>query len=216
MLSLAVGAHVREVLCIGAHCDDIEIGCGGALAQLAQANPSLTITLATFTSDATRAAESRAAVAQLLGHDRPVRLELYEFRNSYFPAQWADIKAQMEALRATVQPDLVFTHCAHDRHQDHRVLNELTWNAFRSHLVLEFEIAKYDGDLGAPNVFVPLSKALVDRKIATLLSSYASQGSKPWFTADAFAGLMRMRGIECQSPSGFAEAFYVRKLCLSA
>jgi LmbE family N-acetylglucosaminyl deacetylase len=216
MLSLAIGQRVREVLCIGAHCDDIEIGCGGALLQLAEANPALSITLATFTSDATRAAESRAAVAKLLGSGREVRLETYAFRNSYFPAQWADIKAQMEALRATVQPDLVFTHFERDRHQDHRVLSELTWNAFRDHLVLEFEIAKYDGDLGAPNCFVPLAKATVDRKLDTLLTCYPSQAKKPWFTADAFAGLMRLRGIECQAPSGFAEGFYARKICLGA
>jgi LmbE family N-acetylglucosaminyl deacetylase len=214
MLSLNVASQIGEVLCLGAHCDDVEIGCGGTLVTLARANPQLKITIAAFTSDPERAAESRAAVERLLP-GVAVRLELYEHRNGYFPAEWAAIKERVEALRGSVRPDIVFTHYERDRHQDHRVLAELTWNAFRNHLILEYEIPKYDGDLGAPNTFVGLAREVVDHKIATLMRSFPSQAAKRWFTEDTFRGLMRLRGVESVSDSGFAEAFYARKLLLA-
>ena len=215
MMSLEIPPSVRRVLCIGAHCDDVEIGCGGTLLALAQARPDLELTVAVFASDETRAKETRAALAELLGERARLRLELATFRNSYFPGEWTRIKERIEALRRTMQPDLVLTHCREDLHQDHRVLGELTWNAFREHWILEYEIPKYDGDLGRPTVYVPLDARTAERKIDVLLRCFASQAGKPWFTAETFRALMRLRGIECQAAGGYAEAFYSRKLALT-
>lgn len=166
-----------------------------------------------FTSDLVREAESRAALARLLPNHRP-RLEFCTFRNGYFPAEWAAIKERIESLRTTVQPDLILTHNEHDKHQDHRVLAELTWNAFRDHLILQYEIPKYDGDLGRPQLYVPLELEVVELKERVLIDSFVTQAEKRWFTADTFHGLMRLRGIEAAAPDGFAEAFYARKLVL--
>ncbi|HPF25242.1 MAG TPA: PIG-L family deacetylase [Steroidobacteraceae bacterium] len=213
MLSLSTDEQLREVLCMGAHCDDVEIGCGGTLATLARARPDLRITVVVFTSDLVREAESRAALARLLPNHRP-RLEFCTFRNGYFPAEWAAIKERIESLRTTVQPDLILTHNEHDKHQDHRVLAELTWNAFRDHLILQYEIPKYDGDLGRPQLYVPLELEVVELKERVLIDSFVTQAEKRWFTADTFHGLMRLRGIEAAAPDGFAEAFYARKLVL--
>jgi LmbE family N-acetylglucosaminyl deacetylase len=204
------------ILCIGAHCDDIEIGCGGALAEWASLYPQARFVWAVFSGTESRIAETRAAAKALLGADHRVDLHFYGFRDSYFPAQFAEIKDALAGLGRQVQPDLVLTHYERDRHQDHRVLAELTWNVFRNHLVLEYEIPKYDGDLGAPNLFVPLSAAVAARKVEALLTSFASQRGRDWFTADTFNALLRLRGIESKAPSGLAEAFYARKLVLGA
>jgi LmbE family N-acetylglucosaminyl deacetylase len=206
-----IPAELREVLILGAHCDDVEIGCGGTLALLARRHPQLRIRVAVFSGDATRAAETRAAIAALAPSSH-CSLELFEFRDGFFPVDWSAIKERFETLKGRCQPDLVLTHHEHDRHQDHRTLCELTWNTFRNHLVLEYEIPKYDGDLGRPNAYVPLDAQTVRLKIDTLLQCFTSQRGKRWFTDDLFAGLMRVRGMECNSPSGFAEAFYARKL----
>jgi LmbE family N-acetylglucosaminyl deacetylase len=211
MLTLPLSSRVREVLCVGAHCDDIEIGCGGTLAALASAQPALRVTAVIFSSDATRAAESRAAFARLIPAGVQVDLQLHEFRDGFFPAEWGAIKECFIGLQRRCKPDLVLTHYEHDRHQDHRIVSELTWNAFRNHLVLEYEIPKFDGDLGQPNFYVPLAKDIVDRKCAALLDSFSSQRDKPWFTADVFTSIMRLRGVESRAPSGCAEAFYARK-----
>lgn len=215
MLNLPLPPSLRRVLCIGAHCDDVEIGCGATLLAIARSRPDIELTIAVFTSEDERAAESTKALQELLGTSVRWQLQFGTFRNSYFPAQWSDVKQHMEAIRQQSKPDLIFTHCRDDLHQDHRTLAELTWNAFRDHWVLEYEIPKYDGDLGRPNIFVPLDAELVERKIETLLRCFPSQAAKGWFTADTFRGLMRLRGIECQSPGGFAEAFFSRKLTLS-
>jgi LmbE family N-acetylglucosaminyl deacetylase len=204
------------ILCIGAHCDDIEIGCGGALAPWASLYPQARFVWAVFSGTAERVAETRAAAKALLGPDHSVDLHFYSFRDSYFPAQFAEIKDAFAGLGRQVQPDLVLTHYERDRHQDHRVLAELTWNVFRNHLVLEYEIPKYDGDLGAPNLFVPLSAAVAARKVEALLTSFASQRGRDWFTADTFNALLRLRGIESKAPAGLAEAFYARKLVLAS
>ncbi|GMV31412.1 MAG: GlcNAc-PI de-N-acetylase [Rhodanobacteraceae bacterium] len=214
MLNLGLPPALRRVLCIGAHCDDVEIGCGATLLAIARARPDVELTIAVFTSEAGRDVESTRALQELLGTSVQWRVQFATFRNSYFPAQWSDIKQHLERIRQQSKPDLIFTHCRDDLHQDHRTLAELTWNVFRDHWVLEYEIPKYDGDLGRPNVFVPLDDALVERKVETLLRCFRSQADKPWFTADTFRGLMRLRGIECQSPGGFAEAFFSRKLTL--
>jgi LmbE family N-acetylglucosaminyl deacetylase len=213
MLSLSLGdENLREVLFLGAHCDDVEIGCGGTLAALGRARPDVQLHVVMFSSDSTRAAESRAALARLLPADAKCRVEMHEFRDGFMPMQWAAIKERFEELKRRCRPDLIFTHHEHDRHQDHRAVCELTWNTFRDHTVLEYEIPKYDGDLGRPGVFVPLTRETVQHKIDTLLQSFASQAGKRWFSADLFSGLMRLRGMECNAESGFAEAFYARKL----
>jgi LmbE family N-acetylglucosaminyl deacetylase len=215
MLSLQL-ADPRTFLCIGAHCDDIEIGCGGTLSHWAQLYPQARFVWAVFAGDAVRVGESRSAARALLGESTRVEFRLHEFQDSYFPAQFAQIKEAIGALRRDLAPDVVLTHFEHDRHQDHRILSELTWNAFRDHLVLEYEIPKYDGDLGRPNVYVPLPEPLARHKAEALPASFPSQGGRDWFTADTFLALMRLRGIECRAPSGFAEAFHGRKLVVGA
>jgi LmbE family N-acetylglucosaminyl deacetylase len=167
-----------------------------------------------FSGDATRAAESRAAIARLLPTAANCSVEIHEFRDGFFPVEWSRIKERFEDLKARSRPDLVFTHYEQDRHQDHRAICELTWNTFRNHVVLEYEIPKYDGDLGRPGVYAPLSNEIVQHKIDTLLQSFPSQAGKRWFSSELFSGLMRVRGMECNAESGFAEAFYARKLAL--
>jgi LmbE family N-acetylglucosaminyl deacetylase len=200
------------VLCLGAHCDDIEIGCGATLIRLAREYPGTRFVWAIFAGEGAREQESRAAAQQLT--PAGCELRFHNFRDRFFPSQAEAIKEAFDALRATVQPQLVFTHFLEDRHQDHRVIAELTWNTFRAHLILEYEIPKYEGDLGRPNVFVPLDPADLDRKVACLLESFPSQRARSWFTADTFRALARLRGIESGAVSGFAEAFHGRKLCL--
>ena len=201
------------VLCLGAHSDDIEIGCGGLLMQLHQRYPGLRFVWEVFSGDDERERETRTAAAMLLGNAN-IEVTVHKFRGSYFPHCASQIKDTFEEIRARVNPDLVLTHFLTDRHQDHRVISELTWNTFRSHAVLEYEIPKYDGDLAHPGVFCPISESLVEKKINTLLECFGSQRSHQWFDADLFRGLMRVRGIECNSPTRFAEAFHARKLVL--
>lgn len=202
------------VLCLGAHCDDIEIGCGGAMIEMQKRMPRLNFVWVLFSGEEERERESRAAARMLMGKDANLTLTVHKFRGSYFPHCASEIKDAFEALRKKIKPDLIFTHYLNDRHQDHRVLSELTWNTFRSHAVLEYEIPKYDGDLAHPGVFFALSQEAVDRKVATLMECFASQRSHQWFDPELFRGLMRLRGIECNAPSRYAEAFHARKLVL--
>jgi LmbE family N-acetylglucosaminyl deacetylase len=204
----------RTILCVGAHCDDIEIGCGGTIATWARQFPAARFVWCVFSGDPTRLRETQAAAAALVGDQGRIDFVMHEFRDSYFPADWGAIKDAFSALRDSVEPDVILTHHEHDRHQDHRLLAELSWNAFRNHLILEYEIPKYDGDLGRPNVFVPLSRELAERKVEVLLTHFASQRARSWFTAETFLGLTRLRGLECGSPDGHAEAFFGRKLLL--
>ena len=201
------------VLCIGAHCDDIEIGCGATLLRWSRDYPGIRFVWAIFSGETGREEESRTAAAALIDNGR-CELRFHAFRDRFFPSQGEAIKQAFDALKAAVTPDVVFTHCLEDRHQDHKVMADLTWNTFRAHLILEYEIPKYEGDLGHPNVFVPHTAADLDRKVACLLESFPSQRSRSWFTADTFRALARLRGIESGAPSGFAEAFHARKLCL--
>jgi LmbE family N-acetylglucosaminyl deacetylase len=204
-------AKMRRVLCIGAHCDDVEIGAGATLIAWSQRCPGVRFDWVLFSGDDQREAESRAAAARIhVGGDYSVRV--LRFRGSYFPAEYGAIKDVMEALRDGPEPDLVLTHRLEDRHQDHRVLAELTWGTFRRHQILEYEIPKYEGDLGQPNVYVPLDETHVTAKLALLMECFPSQRHRAWFTEDLFRGHLRLRGIECNAPSGFAEAFYARKL----
>jgi LmbE family N-acetylglucosaminyl deacetylase len=214
-LSVDGAGNVESVLAIGCHSDDIEIGCGGTLLALLARNPEVEITWLVLSADGERAEEARqSAAAFLAGAKREPKVILESFRDSFFPYTGSDVKEAFERLKPSVSPQLVFTHTGTDLHQDHRLVAELTWNTFRNHLILEFEIPKYDGDLGSPNVFVPLEADLVDRKIQLLLDSFGSQRSRHWFTDDVFRSLMRLRGMEANSPTGYAEGFRCRKLQL--
>ena len=203
--------QVKCILLLGAHCDDIEIGCGGTALRLAEWYPDAAIVWVVLSSDAVREREARAAAGLFLAGVRDASIEVKNFRNGFFPFVGADIKAYFEQLKARLSPDLVFTHYRDDLHQDHRVVGELTWNTFRNHMILEYEIPKYDGGLGSPNCFVPLDASLRDRKVDHIMACFESQRDKQWFTPDTFGGLMRLRGIECNTPGGYAEAFYCRK-----
>ncbi len=205
---------IKKVLCLGAHSDDIEIGCGATLLRLIQENPDIQIYWFVFNANGVRVREARKSAAEFLRGTKSSKIRIAKFQESYFPSHWPAIKNAFEEVKRGFNPDLVLTHYRDDRHQDHRVLSDLAWNTFRNHLVLEYEIPKYDGDLGIPNVFIPVAQELVEQKVAALLRHFQSQSTKQWFTADTFRALMRLRGIECVSPSGFAEAFYGRKLVL--
>jgi LmbE family N-acetylglucosaminyl deacetylase len=211
-LSLLHGdARVRRVLALGAHADDIEIGCGATLLALARAH-ELEVTWIVLGADRIREQEARASAASFLGAAATV--ECHGFRDGYFPYVGGSVKDVFEELKSRLDPDLILTHVRHDLHQDHRLVCELTWNTWRDHLILEYEIPKYDGDLGAPNVFVPVSAEHAREKVRLLAGSFASQSDKHWFDEEVFLGLMRLRGMEARSPTGYAEAFVCRKLTL--
>lgn len=202
-----------RILCLGSHSDDIEIGCGGTILRLLSEYPNCRFHWVVFSAIGERKAEAERAAHAFAGADRLDSLTLKEFPDGFLPFVGAEVKATFEQLKATT-PDLIFSHQPHDAHQDHRLLSELTWNTFRNHLILEYEIPKWDGDLGRPSVFVPLEAEVVQTKIRHLLESFASQRSKNWFDESTFQALMRLRGMECNAPSGYAEAFYGRKLVL--
>jgi LmbE family N-acetylglucosaminyl deacetylase len=211
--SLGLSSHpLQRVLCLGAHCDDIEIGCGGTLLKLIEAQPNLHIDWIVFSSTPERAQEATASAHAYLQPLASKAVRVLPFRDGFFPYHGAAIKEEFEQLKATGSPDLIFTHCRQDLHQDHRVLHELTWNTFRDHLIWEYEIPKYDGDLGSPNLFVHLDRVQCARKIELLLAHFATQANKHWFTDETFRALMRLRGIESRAPEHYAEAFYCRKI----
>jgi len=217
MLGLALNGHAGaplSILCLGAHADDIEIGCGGALLTLLRRHPQSRVRWVVFAASQARAHEARLSATAFLQHAGSAEIVVHNFRDGYFPAQFAELKDQFEADKGGFTPDLVFTHARHDHHQDHRILAELSWNTFRNHLVLEYEILKYDPDLGNPNLFVPLAPELADSKVGALMTHFTSQHDRHWFTPETFYGHMRVRGVQCAAPSGFAEAFYAPKLCL--
>ncbi len=188
---------------------------GGSIRKLVRSQPDAAFVWVTLSSDAQRAVETRAAAARLLAGAKEASVRVERFRPSYFPYDGGAIKDYFETLKQSVRPDLIFTHYQRDLHQDHRVANELTWNTFRDHLILEYEIPKYDGDMGSPNVFVPLTADELNAKIDLLLECFPSQKSHAWFTRSTFEAIARLRGIECNAPDGFAEAFYVRKATLT-
>jgi LmbE family N-acetylglucosaminyl deacetylase len=205
---------VRRILCLGAHSDDIEIGVGGTLLKLAEQRSDLEIWWVVFSAPGSRAEEARRSANEFLSNLSRKEIKIGSFRESYFPSEWPAIKEWFEEIKAKIDPDVVFTHYRQDRHQDHRVLSDLAWNTFRNHLILEYEILKYDGDLGQPNVFIPLSQEIANRKVDLLLKHFQTQSTKHWFTRDTFQAMHRIRGIECASTTGRAEAFYSRKLVL--
>jgi LmbE family N-acetylglucosaminyl deacetylase len=203
-----------RVLCLGAHSDDIEIGCGGTILRLCEHYPGLHVRWAVFSASDERRREAEAAAALFLRGAASASVSVDSFRDGFFPYEGAAIKERFETIRREFTPDLVFTHYRHDRHQDHRQISDLTWNTFRNHLVLEYEIPKYDGDLGAPNLFVPLPEEVARRKVECLFEAFSSQRAKQWFSEETFLGLMRLRGIEAGESARYAEAFHARKALL--
>ena len=203
-----------QVVCLGAHADDIEIGCGGLILDMLKEHASAQVHWIVFSGNARREREARAGARSFLRGARQPRVAVHRFRDGFFPSESAKIKSVFEKLKATVAPDLVLTHYRDDRHQDHRVISDLTWNTFRDHLVLEYEVPKYDGDLGTPNCFVPLDRDTCDRKVECLMQAFGSQRDRHWFSPETFMGLMRLRGVECRAPGGYAEAFYARKFVM--
>ena len=215
-LSPALRSDRRHViLFLGAHSDDIEIGCGGTVLQLARSDLDIEIHWVVFSAINQRRNEAEASARDFLEGIPTISVELHDFPDAYFPAHYGLLKDSFKALAHRLNPDIVFTHYRNDLHQDHRTISELTWNAFRDNLILEYEIPKYDGDFGQPNLFVPLSKEFCQMKTAKLHRHFKSQENKSWFTEDFFSSVMRLRGIEACSPTDYAEAFYSRKASLT-
>jgi len=202
-----------KILCLGAHSDDIEIGCGGTILRLAQQYPGCEFHWVVFAAIDVREAEARRA-ASLFAGPRLKTLLLKTFQDGFMPYVGGEVKTIFEEELKQLSPDLIFTHNNQDAHQDHRLLSELTWNTFRDHFILEYEIPKYDGDMGRPSVYVPLEKDTGQSKVRHLMEAFPSQRSKRWFEEETFVSLLRLRGMECNAPSGYAEAFYCRKLVL--
>jgi LmbE family N-acetylglucosaminyl deacetylase len=219
MLSLVPNVpagRALRVLCIGAHCDDIEIGCGATLQALQAQCKSLAIDWALLSGSDERVNESTLAYRLLVRPRARGALRFGDFTDGRFPADYARIKEYFEALKSLPRPDIIFCHERADRHQDHRIVNEMTWNTFRDHIVLEYEIPKWDGGLGEPNVYVQVSRKQADAKVKALLRAHRSQSGRDWFTAETFMALLRLRGIECRAESGLAEAFHGRKVLVAA
>jgi LmbE family N-acetylglucosaminyl deacetylase len=217
LLGLRLAGTSRKrlrVLCLGAHSDDIEIGCGATLLSLAARRPQPEFRWVVWSAAGKREREAIRGARKFLGPQAAAAVRVHQFRDGFFPNQFGEIKEAFEVVAREFQPDVIFTHGRADRHQDHRVVSDLTWNTFRNQLILEYEIPKWDGDLGRPNFYVPASEAVARRKARALLSVFGSQRSKDWFSEETFLGLMRLRGIECRAPGGHAEAFYARKITL--
>ena len=205
------GDRPKRVLALGAHPDDIEIGCGGTILRLVAEQRGLEVLWVVFSSTPERAEEGRSSAAAFLEGVPTKRIIIRDYRDGFLPYSGSAVKDEFEALKREFSPDLVFTHYRDDRHQDHRLISELTWNTWRDHLILEYEIPKYDGDFGSPNFFASLPTAILDRKMGLLLEYFASQRGKPWFTGDLFRAVARIRGMESAAPGGSAEGFYARK-----
>jgi LmbE family N-acetylglucosaminyl deacetylase len=211
-LHLTTGDERLDVLCLGAHSDDIEIGAGASLLTLGERYSALTFHWVVLSADGKREEEAHLG-AELFAPG--AKVEIHSFPDARLPMHLDSIKDLFVDLGHQLQPDLILTHSEHDRHQDHRVVNALTWQTFRDHLILEYEIPKFDGDLVTPNLYVEITEETADAKVRHLTDAFVSQTSKPWFEAETFLGLMRLRGIECRSRSGFAEGFHVRKVSMA-
>lgn len=201
-----------RLLCLGAHSDDIEIGCGGTILRLIEETPDLEIRWVVFSANPTRATEARASAADFLEGVGAQRVDVLAFRDGYFPFHGAEIKDWFEGLKREFDPSIVLTQASADAHQDHRMLAQLAYNTFRNHIVLEYEIPKYDSDLGNPNFFIPVSRAQMRRKLDLLAKHFPSQHGRGWFTDETFMAVARLRGIGCNAPEGLAEGFYARKV----
>ena len=207
-------SKLERVLCLGCHPDDIEIGCGGALLRLFEENPAVEVLWAVLSGDEIRAQEARVSADRWLAALSAKEVVQASFPDRFFPAQAEQVKRYIHGIAERFSPDVIFTHRRDDAHQDHRLVAEITWSAFRNDLILEYEIPKYDGDLGNPNIFVELDKSGAQRKVSALMECFESQRTKPWFSEDVFWALMRLRGLECNSPTNYAEGFYCRKLVI--
>jgi LmbE family N-acetylglucosaminyl deacetylase len=214
MLRLSPAGAELELLCLGAHSDDLELGCAGTLLRLLDELPIGQVTWVVLSGDEDRSVEAEQSYRRLLNGRCRTEIHLQQFRDGFFPYTATEIKEFFESLKTQVRPDLILTHYRDDRHQDHRLTSELTYNTFRDHLILEYEVMKKDGDLGRPNTYVALDEDTVQRKVQLLMEGFGSQRDKSWFSEDAFLGLMRLRGIEAGAPSGYAEAFYGRKIVI--
>jgi len=214
-LQLAAPGDRLSVLCLGAHSDDIEIGAGGTLLSLQERGLRLDVHWCVLSGGAEREREARASAADFLSAAQSAQIEVMSFKDSFFPEQGDAIKSWFEALRERVDPDLILTHRKGDAHQDHQQVCRLTWNTFRDHCILEYEIPKWDGDIGQPNLYVPISAGALKRKIDLLVTHFGTQRSKQWFDSETFLGLARLRGMECRAPERYAEAFVGRKLTLT-
>src|SRR5262252_5158978 len=215
-LPLTTDRQRLSVLCLGAHGDDIEIGCGGALLRWLKEYRRVEVTWVVASATAARAKEVRGSAEALARGVARLDLVLGDFQDAHLPAEFLRVKSFIGALQKRVRPDVILTHRLEDRHQDHRLLAELTWQTWRDHLILEYEIPKYEGDLGHPNFFVPLTASQARRKAAHVVRHFATQRSKSWFSEENFLALMRVRGLECRARSGFAEGFTVRKAVLGS
>jgi LmbE family N-acetylglucosaminyl deacetylase len=204
-----------RILCIGAHCDDIEIGCGGLLLALRGRNRNLRVDHLVLSAPSGRRAESADAQRAFVAARDRGTLRFADFPDGLFPSHYSDIKSIAESIKAECPPDIIFCHERDDRHQDHRLVNEIVWNTFRNQLILEYEIPKWDGGLGQPNVYVPLTEAQAQRKARYLVENFRSQTGRHWFSQDTFLALSRLRGIECRAPGGHAEGFHLRKARLT-
>lgn len=214
-LGLASPGESLSVLCLGAHSDDIEIGAGGTIMALIEAGVRVDVTWCVVSANGPRKEEAEASAAAFCAGASRLAIEIGSFKDSYFPYQAADIKTWLAGIgKSIASPDVIFTHRDEDAHQDHRVISELTWNLFRDNLILEYEIPKWDGDLGRPNSYMALPEPVMERKVELLLKYFGTQRSKDWFDAETFRGLARLRGMECRAPDRFAEGFFVRKLRL--
>jgi len=207
--------QARRVLCLGAHPDDIEIGCGGGLLTLLEEPERVDVCWVVFSGSEARAEEARRSADRFLTNAKHRLVEICDFPDRWFPYSGEALKNRVHEIAGEFSPDLIFSHRRKDQHQDHRLLAELTWHAFRDHLILEYEIPKYEGDLGQPNLFVPLSEEAATRKVETITEVFRSQHDKYWFDPQTLWSLLRLRGLECRSSSGFAEGFHCRKLVLS-
>jgi len=205
-----------QILCLGAHADDIEIGCGGTILKLLAERYDFTVRWIIFSADAERRCEAEKSASLFLEAAMQKTVLIRNFRDGFFPYTGAEIKEYFEELKQEIVPDLIFTHYRDDRHQDHRLISDLTWNTYRNHLIFEYEIPKYDGDLGSPNCFVPLAASICQKKIQLLRFAFSSQKEKHWFDKEVFLGLMRLRGMEAGGQSQYAEAFYTRKIVLGS
>lgn len=207
-------SKLNSILCLGAHSDDIEIGCGGSILRLLQENDDLEVVWIVFSANSIRAKEARQSAKLFLSQANKKKIRIEKFRDGFFPYTGDAIKEYFEGLKRQFSPDLIFTHYRDDLHQDHRLISELTWNTFRNHFILEYEIVKYDGDLGRPNFYINLGEKTCDEKIDVILKSFKTQANRHWFTPDVFMSILRLRGIEAKSPGNYAEGFYGRKITL--
>ena len=203
-----------KILCLGAHPDDIEIGCGGTILRLLEEAPNAQFFWVVFSGNQKRCKEAYQSADLFLKEAKLKKIAIEQFRESYFPFIGVQIKDCFERLKTELSPDLIFTHYSNDAHQDHRLISNLTWNTFRDHFILEYEIPKYDGDWGNPNLHVCLAETHVTQKINHICSIFRTQKEKPWFDQETFRSILRLRGVECNSPSRFAEAFYCHKIVL--